>query len=288
MLSKKELNKLKVTRDDDLLVEFPWYKRSELRRIKREYEDESPPKTLIFDIETSPIEAYLWHLWEQRVRPDQLKKDWFIISWSAMWLDWTKVFSEVLTPSEAKKWNDKRIVKELWKVIDEADIIVAHNLDKFDKLKANTRFLKHGLPHPSPYQGIDTLKVAKKEFKISSNKLDYLCWFLGIDRKTETWGLDLWKDCVAWDKKALKKMDEYCQNDVAILKKVYYKLRPYIRNHPNYGVYKNAKICPNCGNKKIEWKDTFKTNSNKFLAWRCKECESLVRMSWKKIVSVSK
>ena len=41
-------------------------------------------------------------------------------------------------------------------LIDKADIVIAHNGDKFDLRKLNTRFLFHELGTPSSYQSIDT------------------------------------------------------------------------------------------------------------------------------------
>jgi len=291
MLNENELNKLRNTKDDDLLDEFPWFKRSQLRRIKRKLppEKKSLPKILIFDIETAPIIAYVWQLWEQYVGIDQVKNDWFILSWSAKWLFDDQVLHARLTGSEAKEWDDERIVNKLWKLIDEADIIVAHNLDRFDKLKANTRFLKYWLPHPSPYKTVDTLKVARSNFKVTSNKLDYLCKFLWLKAKTDTWWLDLWKQCLLGSNTALKKMDEYCQNDVLILEEVYLRLRPYIRNHPNVWLYLEWEVCTNCWSSNLRWESSYKTAVSSYDVARC-ECWAIVRRksktSWSTLTSV--
>jgi len=236
------------------------------------------PKILIFDIETAPMEVYVWNCQEQRIHISQIIKDWFIISWSAKWLFEKEIIHDVIIPKEVKTGNDKRIVKHLWKMLDEADIIIAHNLIVFDRKKANTRFLKYELGHPAPYQTIDTLQVARKEFKVSSNKLDYLCRFLGLDVKHNT-GFELWKDCLKGDKTALNKMDKYCQNDVKILEELYLKLRPYIHSHPNVGLYMETDktLCPNCGSEKLKFGYTYRTLNNKYKTARC-ECGAFVRI----------
>ena len=246
------------------------------------------PKILLFDIETAPMEVYVWNCQEQRIHISQIIKDWFILSWSAKWLFEPEIIHDTITPKEIKTGNDKRIVKHLWKMLDTADVILAHNLISFDRKKANTRFLKYGLGHPAPYQTIDTLQVARKEFKVSSNKLDYLCRFLGLDVKIHT-GFDLWKDCLKGDKEALARMDKYCQNDVKILEELYLKLRPYIHSHPNVGLYMETDrpVCPNCGSKKLKWGYTYRTLNNKFKAARC-ECGAFVRLSKNSGVSLAK
>lgn len=284
-LKKSEKETLINTGDDDLLEIFPGYKRSDIRREKKRLiskygapSDNKLPKILIFDIETSPIVAYVWGLWDQNIAINQIKSDWFIFSWSAKWLFEKEIHHDRLTSKEAKKQDDKRVTNSLWKMIDEADIIIAHNLDRFDKPKMNTRFLKHGLKYPSLYQTVDTLKVAKREFKISSNKLNYLCQFLGLDMKMDTGGFELWEQCMEGKEAALKKMDVYCRQDVVILEELYLKLRPYIHSHPNVGLYMNSDtmLCPNCGSDKLKWGDKYTTPASQFYTARC-ECGAFVR-----------
>lgn len=163
-----------------------------------------------------------------------------------------------------------------------------HNCNNFDRKKANTRFLKYGLGHPAPYQTIDTLLVARREFKVSSNKLDYLCKFLGLDVKLPT-GFQLWKDCLNGDAKALAKMDTYCQNDVKILEELYLILRPYIHSHPNLSLYMDTDklVCPNCGSSKLKWGYKYTTLTNQYKSARC-ECGAFVRTSGKGCRSLPK
>ena len=84
-------------------------------------------KVLIFDIETAPMKAYVWHRWKEIVSLDQTISEWFTICWSAKWLYADEVISDCLTPEEILKEDDHRIVENLWKLFDEADIVVAHN-----------------------------------------------------------------------------------------------------------------------------------------------------------------
>jgi len=228
MLTKEEIKEIKATKDDDLLLKFPNITRSCLRSIKNGTYKE--PKIYILDIETSPIRALVWGKWEQNISDDQIENDWFVFCWSAKLLNSNKIISSRLNSKEAKAGDDKRIIKEMWKILDDADIVVAHNGDKFDIKKINTRLLINGIKYPSPYRSIDTLKIAHKEFSLTSNKLDYICRVLGIKRKLET-GQKLWNACLKGDEKSLKLMSKYCENDVLILEEVYKKLTPYTRSN---------------------------------------------------------
>jgi len=236
------------------------------------------PKILFLDIETSPLELYAWSLRDEYSSIEKIIQDWFIIAYSAKWLWDDKMISWVQSSKEIIHKDDKRLVKELWLLENEADIIIAHNGDGFDIKKINTRFIKHWLNMPSPYRTIDTLKVARKMFWATSNKLDYWCDYLWLKRKEETGWLQLWKDCLKWDGEALSKMSEYNKNDVVILESLYLKLRPYITNHPKIWLYQWIKLaCWNCGWTSFTNVWYTYTDYNKFSTYRCNDCWALNR-----------
>jgi hypothetical protein len=231
------------------------------------------PKILVFDIETSPSKAYVWGRWKQNINLPQVISEWFMLSWSAKWLMSDEIMSDVVTVKEVKAEDDSRIVKNLWKLMDEAEIIIAHNAKGFDVPKMNTRFFLAGLPPTSPYTIIDTLDVAKKQFAFSSNKLDALATYLGIENKSDT-NFELWVRCLNGEKEALAYMQEYNIKDSAILEEVYLALRPWITAHPNMSLYAddNEQRCCNCGSNNLELTDKFYyTSVAKYPVYRC-EC----------------
>ena len=234
----------------------------------------SHAKVLLFDLETAPMVSYIWSKWQRGVRDEQIISDWFLICWSAKWLFGNEIYNACLTPKEILKREDERIVKSLWALIDEADIIIAHNLNRFDEKRSNTRFIKHGLSLPSPYERIDTLIHARRKFAITSNRLDYIAKdFIGIAGKTET-RRGLWEDCMIGDKEALKDMQTYCDQDIRVLEDVYLWLRPYIQPHPNMGLHitSNKAHCPTCGSSDLTWKGKYRTYVNEFDAFKCNSC----------------
>ena len=74
-----------------------------------------------------------------------------MLSFAWKWADEKKVHCKALCdyPGYAKnKTDDTPLIKDLWKLFDEADILIAHNGDRFDRRKANSRFLG-GRPLPT-------------------------------------------------------------------------------------------------------------------------------------------
>ena len=237
----------------------------------------NPPKVLLFDIETLPMISYHWGLWKQNINHGQIIKDWCLLSWSAKWLNDSETIHGCLTPKEAISRKDKRIVRDLWKLFEETDVIIAHNLKKFDQRKANARFILNGLNPPTPYQLIDTLDIARKTFGFSCNRMDYLGKILVNDQKIKT-DFDLWIGCDTGDQKALDQMLEYNDQDVLLLEEVYFELRPWMKSHPNLAVYDPEKeLCVVCGSNKLTWKGTYATPAGKFKSYRCNDCNSIGR-----------
>lgn len=229
-------------------------------------------KVLILDIETAPLLANIWGIWNQNISTDNIKSDWFMLTWAAKWLFETKVYSARVTPKEAKRNDDKRIVKSLVDMVSQADIVITHNGDRFDLPRINTRAIINKIAPPLPYISIDTLKVAKRHFSFTSNKLDYINKQLGLPQKTET-NMELWRDCFHGDEDALKKMEKYNINDVKIHEQTYLTMRPFIRPHPNIGLHiiDEHERCPSCGGKDLtDVGKLYYTTMNTYEMFRCK------------------
>lgn len=234
-------------------------------------------KILSIDIETAPKRAFVWGMWKQNIGTNQLIDDWFMLTWSAKWLGEDDIIGERLTVSEVTAQDDSRLLASLWPLLDEADVIIAHNGDRFDIPSINTRFIANGIMPPSPYKSIDTLKVAKRKFKFSSNRLDYLGEFLGCGRKLDTGGFELWEQCLLGSEEHLDKMLEYNMQDVQLLEDVYLLLRPFIPAHPNHNIFTEDHCCPSCGSDNVHKRGFYTTNVSKFQRYRCNDCGSWSR-----------
>lgn len=178
------------------------------------------PKILFFDIETTPFVSYTWGLWETDVV--KVIDNSYILCVAYKWKGGRMKFIRT-------NGNDKKLCEELHELFSEADIIVAHNGDKFDIKKTNARLIYWGMTPPEQYKTIDTLKLAKKHFSFPRNKLDSLGEFFDLGRKVKHEGIDLWDLCMKGDAVAWKRMERYNRQDVVLLEKVYNKLLPWMK-----------------------------------------------------------
>jgi len=256
------------------------------------------PKILLFDIETSPNASYNWGWWKQNIQHQQIIFPWMIISWAGKWLYEAKCFGDVLSVEEAKGHDDKRVCESLLKAFNDADIIIAHNGKKFDDKRSKTRFFINELQPPEPYQMIDTLEHFRKEFVMPSNRLDYLISLLYDDSKLPT-EFALWPKCLNWfnsfskeeQQESLDYMFKYNKKDVYTLEDLYIELRPWIKNHPNIGLYMNAEgeTCTHCGSSDLsETGSDYYTGVNRFTSLRCNNCGAIGGRRRETLIKVNK
>jgi hypothetical protein len=233
------------------------------------------PRVLVLDIETSPIVSYTWGLFDQNVGLNQIKEDWYVLSFAAKWLGEKEVI--YMDQSGAKDIkDDRKLVKEIWKLLDACDVIIAQNGNSFDVKKLNARFLLNGLQPPSSYRKIDTYLIAKKFFSLTSNKLEYmtdkLCTKYKKLKHGAFSGFELWKEVLAGNKKAWLEMKKYNINDVLSLEELYHKLIPW-DSSLNFNVYHDSSdIQCKCGNNVLVRNGFFYTNTGKFQRYRCVKC----------------
>jgi hypothetical protein len=224
-------------------------------------------KILLIDIETCPNISAMWGNYEQDAL--WVEVPWQIISFSAKWLRGRQITKCLI---DYKGKTDKELVKDIWKLLDEADMAAAHNGIDFDFKKINTRFIANGMPPVSPFKPIDTLKIARRYFAFNSNKLDDLGEFLGLGRKLHHEGKELWRKCMAGDEKAWRVMRRYNKQDVILLEKVYLELLPWMKEHPNLGMYNDELVCPKCGSDDIQMRGYAINQTTKYRRFMCKDC----------------
>lgn len=241
------------------------------------------PKILFLDIETAPMLGYVWSLWDQNVGLNQIYKDWHILSWAAKWEHESRVlYSDQSNAKDIE--DDSKLMEELWHLLDEADVVVTQNGIRFDHKKINARLVEHGFMPPSPYDTIDTLKIAKKHFAFTSNKLEYMCSKLNkkyqklTDGNRDFVGFSLWKACLGNVKKAWAEMKRYNKLDVLALEELYNILAPWEPrlNRLKY-VAEVLKGCINCGSHNVKKDGHYYTTRSKFQRYRCNDCGAVMR-----------
>lgn len=235
------------------------------------------PKILVFDIETAPLLGYVWGLWENNVALNQIHSDWYVLSWAAKWLG--ESASKVMCQSQRDAKHiedDSKILKEIWKLLDEADIVITQNGKQFDQKKLNARFVIHGMQPPSSYKHIDTKMIAKKYFGFTSTKLEYMADKLCVKYKklkhSKFSGFELWRECLAGNQAAWDEMEKYNKYDVLVLEELYRRLSPW-DNSINFNLYSGSveNVC-RCGSKDMKRNGYCYTRVGKYRRFKCRSC----------------
>jgi len=180
-------------------------------------------KRLFFDIETSPNIVFSWNVGRKiNLDVDNIIQERAIICIAYKF--------EGESKTQCLTWNngdDKELLEKFAKVMDSADEVCGHNSDSYDIKWVRARCIFHRIPISSKLNSIDTLKLARKQFRFNSNKLNYISQFLNIGEKIHT-DFDLWKNIVMKnDKSSLQKMSNYCKKDVELLEDVYHEIERY-------------------------------------------------------------
>lgn len=214
---------------------------------------------------------------------NQIKSDWHILSWSAKWLGAPPKEIMYMDQRKAKDiQDDTKILKSLWKLLDEADVIITQNGRAFDQKKIQARFILNGMKPPSTYKHIDTKRLAQKHFAFTSNRLEYmtdkLCTKYKKLKHHKFQGFELWKECLAGNRSAWREMEKYNKYDVLSLEELYTKLIPW-DSSINFTLYHEFEghVCT-CGSMKfVRGKRAVYTSGGKYERYICVKCGSETR-----------
>lgn len=251
------------------------------------------PNILIWDIESSPQLAYTWENYKTNVI--KVVKPWYILSVAYKWFgeDDTHFVSIYQDPAfkpdigygKPKANVDRYVVARLWWLFDKADVLVAHNGDKFDIKKTQARMLVHGLTPPSPSKSIDTLKEVRRYGNFTSNRLNDLGTQLGLGEKEAHSGMHTWFGCMAGDAEQWRLMEKYNRRDITLLEDLYQELLPWIGTPGKANPGVNASVflsgsgrpieCPKngCGGTELNARGYTTTAAGlQYRRWQCKKC----------------
>lgn len=241
----------------------------------------------MLDIETSPIQGYTWTTWDANVLKIIESSKLLSVAWKFLGSEDLSV--KALCDYKGYKPNvldDRALVTEIWHVLDKADIVIGHHSDAFDLKKLNARFVYYDLNSPTPYLSVDTKKVASKYFKFDSNSLNNLGAYLNLGKKIENGGFDLWVRCMAGDPEAWELMKTYNSGDVYLLEKIYFKLRPFIANHPDLNTMTDVGLtgstCSSCLSINLTKRGFSLTKIGRKQRYQCGDCGSWSVGSWQR------
>lgn len=231
-------------------------------------------KILAWDIELTPLTVYSWSLWPNHIPIQQIEKPQEVMCFGARWYGKNQVIFK-----STFHHGKKEMLEHIHSLLDEADAVLSWNGAGFDSKHIRREFIENGMQPPSPYLEIDLMKVAKKQFKFPSNKLDYVAQALDVGKKVQHEGFQLWLDCMDGNRSAWAKMKQYQLQDVNLLIDLYEKLRPWIDNHPNVssGEDDGVERCVACGSAHVIINGTRVDRIGKYRRYQCQDCGKWMR-----------
>ena len=236
---------------------------------------ESQLKFNVIDIETKPLKSWHWGLFKQFISLDQIIEHGGLLCFAVKTIgdEETQFYSE---------WDlgyDK-LIREAYRVVEETDVMITYNGERFDMKKLNAEFVQKGLPKPPPYKHVDLFKENKKNFSFPSGKLDYMAQRIVDDAKTPHQGFQLWIDCMAGDEDAQALMEEYNRQDVILTEKIYLDHLSWWHYQPHMSTFmESIDGCPKCGSQKMQQlkAGVVRTALQQYQLFQCQECQSYAR-----------
>jgi hypothetical protein len=232
----------------------------------------SGPRIIIYDLETAPSLGYYFDLYKEGniVKTTQ---DWFLLSFAYKVRGEKKIHYHCLADYpgyDKNRKDDKALVTDLHRLVFcNSDCRIGHNIDKFDERKARARFLAHGLLPPRPTKTIDTLKLARRVFKMDSNRLAHIGQYLGLGGKFTHTGWDMWERCINGDRKAWAQMGRYNKRDIDLGEKVFDRLSAW---QPNPPILINGTGCPNCNSLNVQRRGWNLSRKSRTARMQCQSC----------------
>lgn len=215
------------------------------------------PRILFFDIESAGVNA--------------LKSDLgFVICFGYKWSHQKKAKVLVIDKEGLRNFSDKRLLSVASKLMIRADLLVAHFGSVFDRRFVQGRLLINKLPPIPNTKMRDTCMIARSVANFGSNRLKHLAQTLHLKHsKMESEFPGWWFDTMRGDRKALRKMADYCRMDVQVLEELYYRLRPFDNAHPR--MVQDRARCAVCGGEVRYWGFTYKEQQvyRRFVCLNC-------------------
>ena len=237
--------------------------------------DPSPPKILIIDIEVNPLKVHSYGIRDQYHGTDAIDEDWTILSFAAKFLDSEEIIYHAVDPMSPR--DDREVVAKAFELLNAIDCAVGHNLN-FDIKMLAARFLYYDLGQTRSFRSICTYKIARRHFRLSSNKLGYLASYLGVIEKLEHEkyaGMKLFIECGKGNPDAFNCLEDYNVRDVVTTEAVYLRLRKY-DNSIRFNLFYQDNQC-DCGSKEMRKLEPIITNAGAFNVFQCVDCNKVYR-----------
>ena len=262
-----------------------------LRHIQPRISSNVAVRALTIDIERLPgqvsvqhrgftIDGPVWdlnalkHIIGRRIHADDVIEWPRTICAAARWYG----EDEVMFAAEWEVGGYDGFMRRVWEWVDEADILIGHNMAAFDSKHLMSGWAEMGLPAPSPYKVIDTLKIARGSLNMESNTLDSLAKRLGVEAKSDKYDVRVAQAAVAGDKEAQARIEGYNRGDIVASEALFDRLRPFAKGIPHLGMWSDDELaCPSCGHTMTATGKTVHANVQRYEHLHCPNCGAHAR-----------
>ena len=228
-------------------------------------------KIAYFDVENAPSLGWFYDLWKEGniVATEQ---PWFMLSFAWKHPNKDRIHCRALpdySGYKRDKTNDYKLICDLWDLFNSHDILIGHNIRRFDTRKANARFIKWGLKPPSPYTILDSLVEYRKIAYLDRYGLDFIDRFNGGEGKMATTGWDMHRGAIEGNPACWRMMKGYNKVDVKKAQHNWEIIAPWKKYHAEAG----GRVCPNpiCGSVNIISRGPLRRSTTRH-QFCCKTC----------------
>lgn len=207
-------------------------------KVKEATSIETPAETLVIDIRGELLAL------QPRMKLDFVCFD---IETSNLKADFSIILSAVIKPfgqapfvfraDSYAAWkndraNDSAIATDICKELGQHAIVITHFGSKFDLPYLRAKMSRYGLPMLPPMFGVDTYKIAKANYAVSSRRLAALGSYFGIGDKSAVEG-NLWNQAALnADSTALDEIVAHNIQDCVMLENLAAMSFPFMRAIP--------------------------------------------------------
>lgn len=171
--------------------------------------------------------------------------------------------------------NDKPLLTALSSVWNQADSVIAHYGERFDRRFLNSRIEKHGIEPLKPLILIDTWRISKDNFALPGNSLNTLLKYFNCPYQKVDLTYEEWRKVQLGDITALKKLSSHCKNDVLGLDWIMEEhLSHYTLKLPNWNMYVDPikMVCPHCKSDELSQQGYRYSRTTVWKQYKCKNC----------------
>lgn len=239
------------------------------------------PRTIIFDVETSHDILASYGLREQYHSPDNILQDWWMICAKWKWHGGKRIYGTCVL-DDMKRFkkdcsDDYIVIKALHELMSDVEVVVGHNVHKFDWKMFYARVMFHRMkPLPIPVF-VDTLKEVKKIAALRSNSLKHCARYFNLTPKIEhsrRMGLRILRG----DIEATQECYDYCGGDIVTTEEFYDFIRPHMVSPPvNLNLWRadGIECCRDCGGTHLNVHKKKITRTGFYKQYQCQDCGAI-------------